>query len=434
MLHRPRALAFLASLLILVSAPFTASADDEADPREFALAPGGTAFWTGPGGAMPDCGSNCWSYTLDLSETAYRLRVGIDRPLLGDVWRVDLIDPSGSTLGSFSPGTDLYSAEYSVARPDPGRYLLRVTAQDVDELRFRMRAMLELDNGGIPTGHVLTPPDLRALPPWDFSFMLPITNGAVGGASVGVPVPGGRPSCHAEETVEKDTIRCLRMSFGVGNVGLGPLELQVGGGGQFEDRPLIQRVRYADGGFESRDAGNAYYHASHLHYHHDRAVGLELLRVADPEEGVLVEAAEPHLKGFAHRDELLRDWTTFYPTWGKQGFGLLPGWADYYEWDRPGNYMDFGTNGDGLYVIRITADPQGFIEETDTTDNVAYSLIWVRGDAVDHVESGMGTDPWDPCRLPLPKGPEWQDSFDPPDPRPEDCPDEEPQLELVSPE
>jgi hypothetical protein len=136
----------------------------------------------------------------------------------------------------------------------------------------------------------------------------------------------------------------------------------------------------------------------------------------------LKEVADMHLKGFAHRDELLRDWKTFYPTWGKQGFGLLPGWADYYEWDRPGNYIDFGMNGDGLYVVRITADPQGFIQETDPTDNVAYSLIWVRGDAIDHVESGLGSDPWDPCRVPLPLGPYWEDSFDPPDPRPEECP------------
>ncbi|MGH2691530.1 MAG: hypothetical protein ACRDHM_03410 [Actinomycetota bacterium] len=422
MSRRPRVMPLLASLLILVGGSLSASADEETEPREFTLALGGTAFWTGPGGAMPDCGSSCWTYGLTLSETGYRLRVAIERPLLGDVWRVDLLDPSGSTLGSFSPGTDLYSAEYSVARPDPGRYTLRVTAQDVNDLRFRMRAMLETDNSGIPTGHVLLPPDLRALPPWDFSFKLPVTNGFFGGSSVGVPVPGGSPSCHAEEVVQDDVTRCLRMSFGVGNVGLGPLELQTGPGGQFEDRPLIQRVRYADGGSESRDAGNAYYHASHLHYHHDKAVGLELLRVVDSGKGELVKAAEMHLKGFAHRDELLRDWKTFYPVWAKQGFGLLPGWGDYYEWDRPGNYIDFGTNGDGLYVVRIIADPQGFIQETDATDNVAYSLIWVRGDAIDHVESGLGTDPWDPCRTPLPLGPEWEDSFELPAPPPPECP------------
>lgn len=414
--------ALLASLLILGA--LSPSAGAEAEPRDFTLAPGESAFWSGPGGAVPDCGTACWAYGLNVSETGYRLRVGIERPLLGDVWRVDIIDPAGSTLGSFTPGTDLYSAEYAVSGPDPGRYTLRVTAQDVSDLRFRMRASMEQDNGGLPTGHVLVPPDLRALPPWDFSFKMPVTNGAVGGSSIGVPVPGGRPSCHAEEVVNYDAVRCLRMSFGVGNVGLGPLELEVGPGGQFEDRPLIQHVRYADGATMNRAAGNAYYHLSHLHYHHDRAVGLELLEVTDPAKGEMRKAAEPHLKGFAHRDELLREWTTFYPMWNKQGFGLLPGWGDYYEWDRPGNFIDFGDNGDGLYVVRITADPQGFILETDPDDNVAYSLIWVKGDTIDHVESGLGTDPWDPCRIPLPLGPEWEDSFELPGPRPPECPDQ----------
>ena len=408
-------------MLVLAAGSTSAGADTE--PREFALRLGGTAFWSGPGSDVPDSGTtNRWSYSIDVVEPGYRLRIGIDRPLLGNVWRVDVLDPSGSTIGSFSPGTDLYSAEMTVPDPEVGRYVARVTAQDVSDLRFRMRAALERDNGGLPDGHVLIPPDLSALPPWDFSFKLPVTNGFFGGASTGVPVPGGRPSCHPEEVLDHDATRCLRMSFGVGNVGLGPLDLQTGSGQEYQDRPLIQRVHYADNGSITRDAGNAYFHPSHLHYHHDKAVGLELFQVADAEAGTLVAAAEPHLKGFAHRDELLRDWNTFAPTGAKQGFGLLSGWADYYEWDRPGNFIDFGENGDGIYVIRITADPLGLIQEADATDNMAYSVIWVKGDTIDHLESGVGTDPWDPCRIPLPLGTEWEDSFQLTEPRPEHCP------------
>lgn len=408
---------------LLAGGALSPSAGAEPGPRDFTLAPGGTAFWSGPGTAAADCGADCWTYTLQVTEPAYRLRVGIDRPLLGDVWRVEVEDPSGFTAGSFSPGSDLYSAELPVFRPEGGTYEVRVRAEDVVDRRFRMRAMLELDNGGLPSGEVLVPPDLRPLPPWDFSFKLPVTNGITGGGSTGVSVPGGRPSCHAEEVVQEETVRCLRMSFGVGNVGLGPLELEVGPGGQFEDRPLIQRVRYADGELTKRDAGNAYYHHSHLHYHHDKAVGLQLLRVVDSASGIMQPAADPQLKGFHHRDELLRDWTLFAPTWDKQGFGLLPGWGDYYEWDRPGNFIDFGSGRDGLYVIRIIADPEGLILETDRTDNVAYSLIRVTKDQIQHLQSGRGTDPWDPCRVPLPLGPEWENSFKLPGPRPEKCPE-----------
>ena len=400
------------------------AADADSDPRDFTLAIGDAAFWSGPGTAAPDCGSSCWSYKLHVTEAAFRLRVGIDRPLLGDVWTVQLRDPSGGVVGSFSPGTDLYSAEILDWGASVGTYEVRVTAQDVTDRRFRMRATLEQDNGGLPVGRVLTPPDLQPLPPWDFSFKQPITNGMLGGDSTGVLVPGGRPSCHPEEIAQDETVRCLRMSYGVGNVGLGPLELAVDSGTNFADRPLIQRVRSADGHVTSRSAGNAYYHHSHAHYHHDKAIGLQLLRVVDATTGVLQPAADPHLKGFAHRDELLRGWTDFAPVWSKQGFGLLPGWADYYEWDRPGNYIDFGDNGDGLYVVRIFVDPEGFILESDSSDNVAYSLIRVTGDQVEHLQSGMGTDPWDPCRTPLPLGPEWQDSFELSEPRPDNCPGE----------
>ena len=425
MIARPRLRSFLAALLILAAGSLSSSAGaiaDNMEPRQFGLRLGAPAFWSGPGSAVPDCGTYCWSYSLEVAEPGYRLRVGIDRPLLGNVWRVDVLDPSGATMGSFSPGADLYSAEMVIGQPDVGVYTARVTAQDVSDLRFRMRAVLERDNGGLPAGHVLLPPDLRALPPWDFSFKLPVTNGFFGGDSIGVPVPGGNPSCHAEEVLENDTTRCLRMSFGVGNVGLGPLELEVGPGGQYEDRDLFQHVRYSDTGFVNRSAGTAYFHPSHLHYHHDKAIELELLQVVDLDTGELRSAAEPHLKGFAHRDEMIRDWKTFAPRWGKQGFGLLPGWGDYYEWDRPGNFIDFTDNGDGIYVIRITADPEGLIQDSDRTDNVAYSVIWVKGDTVDHLESGLGMDPWDPCRVPLPLGSEWENSFELTEPRPEECP------------
>jgi hypothetical protein len=417
---RPRTLALLASFLMLAGGPTSAGADG--DPREFTLASGDAVFWSGPGTATADCGSSCWSYELHVAEPAFRLRVGIDRPLLGDVWNARLFDPSGSEVGSISPGTDLYSAELVDGGPSVGTYEVRVTAQEVTDMRFRMRAALETDNGGLPSGHVLTPPDLQPLPPWDFSFKQPITNGMMAGDSTGVLLPGGKPSCHPEEIHQDETIRCLRMSYGVGNVGLGPLSLSYGPGNQFADRPLTQYVHYADSGGVSRSAGNAYFHASHNHYHHDKAIGLQLLRVVDMASGIMQPAADPHLKGFAHRDELLRGWTDFAPIRAKQGFGLAPGWADYYEWDRPGNYIDFGDNPNGLYLVRIIADPEGFIEETDRTDNIAYSLIRVSGTEVTHLESGLGTDPWDRCRTPLPLGPEWQDSFQLAEPLPEDCP------------
>jgi hypothetical protein len=272
----------------------------------------------------------------------------------------------------------------------------------------------------LPPGADPLLPDLVALPPWELSFTYPVTNGLIDD-SVGVPLPTGRVACHPEEVVLYAAVRCLRMSFGVANVGPGPLELYVGPGAAFTDRPLIQRVRRANGAFFDRPAGNAYFHHSHLHYHHDDAVGLELFAVTDAEAGVLVPAGPPQRKGFAHRNELLRDWHSFYPIWPRRGIGLVPGWGDYYEWDRPGNYIDMGLEDDGLYVIRMTADPDGWILDADPDNNVAYSYIRVTGEQVEHLESGRGTDPWDPCRTPLPLGTAFEDSFTRPDPLPAEC-------------
>jgi hypothetical protein len=229
----------------------------------------------------------------------------------------------------------------------------------------------------------------------------------------------GRASCHAEEHVEEQAVRCLRFGFGIRNTGRGPLDLFLGAGAQFQDRELIQRIQLAEGGYVERQAGSAHFHKTHSHYHHGDAVSLRLFRVVDPERGLLEPAGEMHNKGFHHRDELLRDWHTFYPTWNKAGFGLLAGWADIYEWDRPGNYIDFGLNPDGRYVVRMWADRVEGVLESNERDNVGYTYLEVAGSEVTLLESGRGTDPWDPCKILMGFGglPDPNSG-----PRPADCP------------
>ena len=187
-----------------------------------------------------------------------------------------------------------------------------------------------------------------------------------------------------------------------------------------QPHPLTQRVHRADGSFFDHDAGMAVWHESHGHYHHSEAVAVQLFAVTDRDAGKLEPAGPRHTKGFAHRNELLREWRRFYPTWaGDMGFGLLPGWADIYEWDRPGNYVDFGTNGDGYYVVRMWADPVDGILESNDRDNAGYTYFRVTGSDVELIEAGRGKSPWDPCKIvvgfgghPDPKR----------EPRPKDCP------------
>ena len=383
---------------------------------------GEAVFWTGPyveAETSNGCREGaCWTYLLHLEEGGYRLRIGIDRPEIGDVFVADISDPSGRQVGTISPGVDLYSDEFLQLNPRPGTWKIEVRAEDVTESAFRLRAKLEAHPPSLGRGDANVLPNLQVLPPHEASFLMPVSNGFAGGNPMALDLAGAE-SCHPEEHAEEQAVRCLRFAFGIRNTGLGPLELH-NSGTMGLDNDLIQRVHRADETFFDRPAGIARFHKTHGHYHHHDAVALQLFKVTDPKTGTLEESGEKHFKGFAHRDELLRDWEHFYPTWSKAGFGLLPGWSDIYEWDRPGNYIDFGLNTDGRYLIRMWADPVGGILESNTKDNVGYTYLEMTGSTVELIESGRGSDPWDPCKIVVGFG----GHPDPPPekPRPKGCP------------
>ena len=55
--------------------------------------------------------------------------------------------------------------------------------------------------------------------------------------------------------------------------------------------------------------------------------------------------------------------------------GSPSGWGDVYRWQRPGQYVEFAGNGDGLYVVRATVDKANHILEANETDNSSYTLV-----------------------------------------------------------
>lgn len=390
-----RLFAAFASLVVL-----TAIAPASAGSSSHDVAPGGTAFISGPkieASSGNNCDqAKCFTYRLNVADDGHRLRVGLDKPEIGDVFVARITDPEGNS-SQITAYADLYSEEINIDDPAPGKWEIVVRAQEVTESAFRVR--IKLEDGppsvGVDRGPVL--PNLQILPPHDASFLYPVTNGAFGGTSIGANTLG-TASCHPEEYAEDRAVRCLRFSYGVRNTGLGPMELFTGAGNQLE-RELFQRVHLAEGGFVERRAGVAKYHKTHAHFHHDAAVGLQLMKVENRKTGKLSQASAKRTKGFAHRNELLRDWEHFYPTPTMGGFGLLPGWADIYEWDRPGNYIDFGLNSDGYYVVRMWADPVGGIKESNEKDNLGYTYLKVTGAEVKLIEAGRGRDPWDPCKI-----------------------------------
>ncbi|HEX2058743.1 MAG TPA: hypothetical protein VHI71_10275 [Actinomycetota bacterium] len=380
----------IALLTALLAGSFAAPA---ASAPRVRLTPGEAAFWRGP---HLESGSDSWTYEIDVRGRAYRLRIGIDHAEVGDAYSFQVFDPSGDSRGGVSLGTGLYSGESVHLDPDAGVWRVEVNANNVTDSSFRMRAKLEAREPSLGTKKGPVLPNLQVLPPHEATFMMPVTNGSQGDPPQGVE--GGDP-CHPEERAQDGAIRCLRFAFGIRNTGRGPMQLYYEGGAP-GPHPLFQRVQRADGTYFDRDAGTADWHESHGHFHHGDAVAVQLFAVTDREEGKLESAGPRRNKGFAHRNELLREWKRFYPTWPDDfGFGLLAGWADIYEWDRPGNYVDFGVNGDGYYVVRMWADPVNGILESNDRDNLGYTYFRVSGDDVELLEAGRGKHPWDPCKI-----------------------------------
>ncbi len=378
-------------VVVLLGLPLEALA---AEPV-YEVRSGRAVFWNGPY-VESASGGDAWTYRLRVTGRGYRLRVGFDHPQVDDTYTLRLTDPTGET-SSMSSGHGLYSAEFLEHNPKPGLWRIEVRPDDVTDSAFRLRAKLEERLPPLGTRKGLVPPNLQVLPPHDASFLMPVTNGGTPGDSVGLDLEGAE-SCHPEEHAEDRALRCLRFAFGIRNTGLGPLQLS-NRGPVLQDHELIQRVQRADGTYLERSAGTARFHKTHGHYHHHDAVSLQLFAVEDRERGKLRAAGDKHFKGFAHRNELLRDWERFYPTWPDHGFGLRAGWADIYEWDRPGNYIDFGLNGDGFYVLRMWADPVKGVLESNERDNAGYTYFKVSGSDVELLEAGRGRDPWDPCKI-----------------------------------
>lgn len=382
-------------VLLLALAPLPALA--AGDKNTVSLSAGETAFWSGP--HIASAAGESWDYEVRVEERGYRLRLGFDHPLVENNFDVQIFDPDGGQVADIGPGAaGLYSAEFLRLDPAVGTWRIHVVATDVKDSAFRVRAKLEAVEPSAGRGRELVLPNLQVLPPHEAQFLMPVTNGSTSDTSVGVDV-GGRVACHPEEVVEERAVRCLRFAFGIRNTGLGPLDLYTEGGITALDRPLIQRIYRADDSSFDKEIGIARYHKTHSHYHHNDAVALQLFKVMDTETGAMDPAGAKHFKGFAHRDELLRDWYNFYPTPTKGGFGLLPGWADIYEWDRPGNYIDFGLNEDGRYLLRMWADPVKGVFESNEADNVGYTYFKVEGSKVTLLEAGRGRDPWDRCKI-----------------------------------
>jgi hypothetical protein len=403
------------------------------------LMPGNFRFWDGTTVQSGDvqtsseCGVTgpCYTWPLKVGPGGRELRVAIDTPARTNQFELDVVSPSGTTTSTVT--SNEFDAEAYVHKPEAGTYTIRVMPQDVSYASFRMRAKLEGPLATPPAHKVMLLPELEADPPTEFTFIAPANpaNGLYPPDTVNPPldVLGVHPlSCTADEmaptTVQGGAAtRCLRFTSGPMNVGAGDYEMHwtyaqdiVDGKIQnpIAHGPMFQTVHWSDGSTTTRSAGTYSFHVIHFHFHDDGILSMKLYRVLGP--GKMVQAGVGTKSGFCPANELLGDWRSFanapngaigsgdVGTGNCQNpadgvLGLSAGWGDVYRWQRPGMYVEFGHNPDGLYVVTITIDIEHHVLQSSYAHNTSYALVRVTGDTVDELERGIGTSPWDPHKV-----------------------------------
>jgi hypothetical protein len=418
---------------------------DTAPPStsDTSLPPGGFRYWQGPTVSSGDvpvasaCGFTgpCYQWPLRVGKRGWRLRVALDTPMRSNTFELDVVDPKTGHVTSVT-NTNMFDAEAYILNPPAGVWAVRVMPQDVSYASVRMRAKLEAAPSAMPKGHVALLPELRADPPMEFTFTAPANpaNGLYPPDTVNPPldVLGVHPlSCSADEMAPTEVggggahARCLRFTSGPINAGVGPYEMHwtyaqdiANGqihGGPLGHGPMYQTIHYADGTTSTRRAGTYEFHVTHGHFHDDGILDMRLFRV-NPDDS-LTPAGVGTKSGFCPANQLIGVWRSFdngppdagigsgdigagncqHPVNGV--LGLSPGWGDVYRWQRPGMYVEFGNNPDGLYVVRITIDSAHDVLQSRYAYNSSYALVKVTGDNVQEIERGQGLGPWDPHKI-----------------------------------
>lgn len=442
---------FLTTALALCTATVQAhSSHAKADTTPKALKRGDSTFWDGgtvlttkvADAELCDVAGPCPTFELAIEGGARRLRVGIDTPERSDTFNIELFDPTGAMVASEN-NSNQFNSEAMVLDPVEGTWTVRIRPEDVTNASFRLRAKLEsVLPEELPSapGHRPLLPNLRTVPPLEFTFAAPANplNGVYPPDTVNPPltVLGVSPiSCTADESAPVElgganSKKCLRFTSGPMNLGPGIYDMRfrliddfIAGTAALNPSealsrivvgPMDQIVYYSDDTTETVRAGTYSFHPVHAHFHDDYVLSFELYKVTDFARGGLERAGEGTKSGFCPADQLFADWFSFDQGYEVPGgdaalgncsspndgvIGLSVGWGDVYRWQRPGMYVEFDGQDNGRYIVRSFVDANNHVLETNDTDNVSYAYVEIQGDSIDIIERGWGTDPWDPLKV-----------------------------------
>lgn len=406
-----------------------------------ALRRGEAVYWTGGHVAdgtvqvpeLCDVAGPCFSYQITLAQSGHRLRVAVDTPSREDHFAIDVIAPDGEVVGS-AENSNMFNAEAFAPSPKAGKYTVTVRPVEVSDAAFRMRARLEAAPAKTSSKVVPLLPNLRTVPPVELGFVAPVTpNGSYPPDKANPPAEVlGTPlySCTQDESLPVDlggagAIDCLRLTSGPMNVGAGPFDMRftfagdvIGGDADPAHLrgPIRQAIHHSDGTVKMRPAGTYIFHTTHAHFHDENILTYELFSVRRETPALMSPAGSGTKSGFCPADQLFGDWWRFdqqvrgyfgegdNPTGNcfspNDGLlGLTSGWGDVYRWQRPGQYVEFDGNGDGLYVVRATVDKANHILEENEKDNSSYTLFRVVGRTIQILERGRGLSPWDKAKV-----------------------------------
>ncbi len=402
-------------------------------------------FWhqsrTFDGRANSCSDDSCETYTLDIVPGGARLRVGIATPERTDTFAVEIYDPAGELRASDNTSNQ-FNSEAQVSDPEGGLWSVVVRAENVSRASYRLRAKLE---SVTPESQQVTGeagrrplyPNLRTVPPYEFTFTAPLNplNGVYPPDTINPPASVAGitlASCSIDEYLPAeaggaDAKHCLRLTSGPINIGEGIYDMRfrlledfIAGTAQLNPEEAFSRlvvgdmqqaVHYSDGSIEYVQAGTYSFHPTHAHFHDDYILSYYLALVTDPVSGEYHRVGTGTKSGFCPADQLWGDWRAFAQGTEKPGgdsplsscfsltdgfVGLSVGWGDVYRWQRPGQYVEFDGQGNGRYVITAVVDEYNNVIESDETDNVSYAYVEIQGDTITTLERGWGTSPWDP--------------------------------------
>jgi hypothetical protein len=199
--------------------------------------------------------------------------------------------------------------------------------------------------------------------------------------------------------------RLLRLSTSTPNIGAGPLEIRGSTVVAPDQQQVLQRIYRSDGSFYDRLAGTFVYHPSHQHTHFDGWAVYRLRSLlADGSVGPIVAAGDktsfclldvvpydlPVESGAASAAPPYR-----YTTCGQMVQGISPGWADVYDLELDGQWIDVSNLPDGPYWLEAEVDPEQRILELPEGESNNLARIRIRLDAagvtsLDGAEPGPG--------------------------------------------